>query len=121
MQRLVRNKRQLYLCNKIIDENNTNRIIYSEPIECNMNYQPLSTTGEIIASGNDFINRLVVYTSPEKAREIHNFDRCYVFVEPPEEYDKFCANADFYVDGEPMSFLNEARFYLQRMIGDVDD
>jgi hypothetical protein len=105
----------------MIDENNTNRIIYSNPIKCNMNYQPLSTTGEIIASGNEFINRLVVYTSPTKAKNIHNFDRFYVFIKPPKEYDKFCADADFYVDGEPMTFLNESRFYLQRMIGDVDE
>lgn len=121
MRRLIRNKRQLYLCNKMIDENNTNRIIYSKPIKCNMNYQPLSTTGEIIASGNDFINRLVVYTSPEKAKKIHNFDRFYVFIKPPKQYDKFCVDADFYVDGEPMTFLNESRFYLQRMIGDVNE
>lgn len=121
MQRLIRNKRKFYLCNKTVDENYENRVIYSKPIVCNMNYQPLSTTGEIIASGNEFINRLVVYTSPEKAQKIHNFDRCYVFTNPPKEYDKFCVDADFYVDGEPMTFLNEARFYLQRMIGDVNE
>lgn len=120
MHRLNRNKRIFYVCNKKIDEN-TNREIFSQPIACKMNYQPLSTTGEIIASGNEFINRLVVYTNPAKAKNIHNFDRCYVFVEPPKQYDKFCTEADFYVDGEPMSFLNEARFYLQRMIGDVDE
>lgn len=120
MQRLHRNKRKFYLCNKKVDEN-TNRVIFSKPILCRMNYQPLSTAGEIIASGNDFINRLVVYTSPEQAKKIHNFDRCYVFVSPPEQYDKFCTNADFYVDGEPMPFLNESRFYLQRMIGDADE
>lgn len=120
MQRLNRNKRKFYLCNKTIDED-TNREIFSEPIPCLMNYQPLSTTGEIIASGNEFINRLAVYTNPKKAKNIHNFDRCYVFIDPPEQYDKYCTEADFYVDGEPMSFLNEARFYLQRMIGDNNE
>lgn len=120
MHRLTRNKREFYLCNKMVDEENKNRIIYSKPILCKMNYQPLSTTGEIVASGNEFINRLAVYTSPEEGSQIHNFDRCYVFVKPPENYDKFCTTADFYVDGEPLSFLNETRFYLQRMIGDTD-
>ncbi len=121
MRRLNRNKRKFYLCNKKIDENNPDRIIFSKPIPYEMNYQPLSTTGEIIASGNEFINRLVIYTSPELAKKIHNFDRCYVFIKPPKEYDKFCVDADFYVDGEPMTFLNESRFYLQRMIGDANE
>lgn len=120
MQRLNRNKRKIYVCNKKIDEENGNRIIFSKPTLYRMNYQPLSTTGEIVASGNEFINRLVVYTSPKKAEKIHNFDRCYVFSTPPETHDKYCSTADFYVDGEPLCFLNEARFYLQRMIGDMD-
>ena len=119
MQRLNRNKRKFYICSKQVDED-INRVVFSEPVLCEMNYQPLSTTGEIVASGNEFINRLAVYTSPQKAKNIHNFDRCYVLTEPPEVHDKYCVNADFYVDGEPLFFLNEARFYLQRMIGDTD-
>lgn len=121
MRQLDRNKKEFYLCSRKVDENNQQRIIFSQPILCKMNYQPLSTTGEIIASGNDFLNRLVVYASLEEAKKVHNFDRCYVFTKPPKEYDKLCINADYYVDGEPMSFLNETRFYLQRMVGDTDE
>lgn len=117
MNHLVRNKRKVYLCNQTISLE-TNRIIYTEPTEYNLYYQPLTTDGEIIAAGQEYINRLVIYTSPKIAKEFHDKDRCYVFTEVPETYDKTCTNADFYVDGEPLFFLNEARIYLQRMTGD---
>lgn len=115
MNHLIRNKRIVYLCNQTIENE---RIIYTEPKKYNLNYQPLSTDGEIIVAGNEYINRLAVYTSPEIASAFHNKDRCYVFKEIPSEYNKLCTDADFYVDGEPLYFLNEARFYLQRMTGD---
>jgi hypothetical protein len=118
MYRLKRNKRPIYLCNKTIEND---RIIFTEPVKHEMDYQPLITAGEVITAGPEYINRLVVYTSLEEALHFHNADRCYVFVKKPEEYDKFCNTADFYVDGEPLLFLNEARFYLQRMVGDNDE
>lgn len=118
MKQLIRNRRNIYLCNKIEDNG---RIKFLEPELYKVNFQPLSSAGEIIASGNDYVNRLVIYTSVEKAKEFHNFDRCYVYTEPPEEQDDYCINADFYVDGEPLFYLNEATIYLQRMIGDADE
>jgi len=118
MYRLKRNKKSIFLCNQIIVNN---RKVFSEPIEYKLNYQPLLTEGEIITAGTEYINRLVVYSSVEEASKFHNADRCYVYVEKPEEYDKFCNTADFYVDGEPLILLNEARFYLQRMVGDSDE
>ena len=120
MLNLLRNKRKIYLCNRVINEE-INRIEFTEPLEYRVNYQPLSTDGEIIASGNDYIKRLAIYTSLDKAKDFHNFDRCYVFKNIPEEYDKNCTTADFYVDGEPLLYLNEAIIYLQRMIGDEDE
>ena len=115
MNHLVRNKRVVYLC-KQKEENG--RIIYDEPAEYKLYCQPLSTDSEIIAAGQEYINRLVIYTSPEIASNFKSKDRCYVFTDIPETYDKTCNNADFYVDGEPLYFINESRIYLQRMTGD---
>lgn len=115
MNCLVRNKRIVYLCSK---KEVDNRIIFDEPKEYKLNYQPLSTDGEIIVAGNEHNKRLVVYTTPKIAKEFHDNDRCYVFAKIPDEYDKNCSSADFYVDGEPLTFLNESHFYLQRMTGD---
>lgn len=143
MRHLRRNKRVLFLCNKtqtldeplitedeniIVAENEIpiivesteveDRLIFSIPMKYRLNYQPLATDGEIIVAGTEYNKRLVVYTTPEIAAKFHNGDRCYVFKEPPKIYDKTCADADFYVDGEPLTFLNESHFYLQRMTGD---
>lgn len=115
MTNLRRNKRILYLCNQ---KEENDRIIYTEPKKMKLNYLPLSTTGEIIAFGNEFIDRLVIYTTPKISKDFHNADRCYIFKEKPKEYDKFCSTADFYVDGEPLVYLNEATIYLTRMTGD---
>lgn len=118
MYRLKRNKRSIFLCNQEIKDN---RKIFSRPIEYKLNYQPLLTEGEIITAGLEYINRLVVYSSVKEASNFHNGDRCYVLVEKPEKYDKLCNTADFYVDGEPLIYLNEAKFYLQRMVGDSNE
>ena len=143
MNLLRRNRRSIFLCNKtqtldnplltedgniilceneipiIVESSQVNdRIIFSIPVKYKLNYQPLATDGEIIVAGTEYNKRLVVYTTPKIARMFHNDDRCYVFKDPPKEYDKTCADADFYVDGEPLTFLNESHFYLQRMTGD---
>lgn len=115
MNHLKRNKRLLYLCNrKEVDD----RIIYDKPIPLYVDYQPLSSNGEIIAFGEEYTNRLSVYTNPETAKKFRNADRCYVFIDKPEKYDKLCSTADFYVDGDPMINICEGRLYLQRMTGE---
>lgn len=117
MNRLNRNKRTVYLCNAII-EDTTDRLIFAKPKKIKLNFLPLSSTGEIIAIGEEYIKRLVVYTGLDEIKQIHNGDRFYVYVDPPKNYDKTCATADYYVDGEPLKFINEGRFYLQRMTGE---
>lgn len=146
MNHLMRNKRNVYLCNRtqtldnplmteaedvLLAENGIaliveatgidDRIIFSIPRQYRLNYQPLSTDGEIIVAGDEYNKRLVVYTSPKIAQNFHNNDRCYVFKTPPKGYNKLCDDADYYVDGEPLTFLEESRFYLQRMTGDDDE
>ena len=118
MNNLKRNRNVLYLC-KQIEENG--RIVFDRPKKFNLNYQPVSTTGEIISFGSEFINRLIIYTTSEVAKEFHNFDRVYINNKLPEEYDKTCSDADFYVNGEPLIFLTEAMIYLQRMTGDFNE
>lgn len=116
MRNLKRNQKKIYLCSKT---NKDNKIFYLEPEPLSLNIQPLSTNGEIIAAGEDFTKRMVIYTTAEIAKKIHNTDRCYVD-RLPEKRDSFCGDADYYVDGEPLIYLNEGKFYLQRMLGDQD-
>lgn len=115
MYQLKRNKRVLYLSNRSEDNG---RKIFTEPVKYLLNYQPLTTEGEVITAGTEYINRLVITTDVKTAQNFHNADRCYVFVDKPITYDRFCTTADFFVDGEPLIFINQAKFYLQRMVGE---
>ncbi len=115
MNCLKRNKKQIYLCNK---SSSNDRIIFSNPILKEINFQPISSTGEIIALGENYTKRLKIVTTKKIADSFHNLDRCYVFNSIPETPDIYCSNADFYVDGEPQIYINDAIIYLQRMIGD---
>lgn len=118
MNNLKRNKRKFYLCQKI-EENG--RIIFSEPIEVKLNFQPIEsvkTQGQLLEAGPDFTSTLIVYMRPSNGKMFHNGDRCYVYVEPPEEYDKTCNTADYYVNGDPKKYMNEYTIHLNRMKGD---
>lgn len=119
MKNLLRNKRPLYLCKqKIVND----RIFFDEPKKIMVNYQPVSdkSAAQVLAIGPDYISRLIVYMTPKLAKEFHNLDRCYVFVEPPATHDRTCATADFMVDGRPTEYINEATVHLRRMTGDDD-
>lgn len=118
MTNLKRNRNVLYLCNRIEKDD---RLIFDKPKKMKLNYQPISTTGEIISFGSEFINRLIIYTTKDVAKKFHNFDRVYVYNAVPKTYDKLCSDADFYVNGEPQIFLKEAMIHLQRMTGDSDE
>ena len=115
MNNLKRNKRKFYYCTK---KEENGRIIFSRPKPIKLNYQPIKSIGEVLEAGPDSINTLIVYMRPSLGKLFHNGDRCYVFVEPPKQYDKTCNTADYYVNGEPKIYLNEYTIHLQRMIGD---
>lgn len=118
MTNLKRNKQEFYICNRVEKDG---RMIFTKPKKLEMNYQPVSMTGEIISFGSEFINKLIIYTTKKKAKQFHNADRCYIYIKPPKEYDKYCSDADFYVNGNPLIYLNDAIIYLQRMTGDENE
>lgn len=115
MNNLKRNKRTFYVCNK---KEENGRIIFSEPQEVRLNFQPIRSDFQMLEAGPDFRSTLIVYMRPSKGKIFHNGDRCYVFVKPPEEYDKTCNTADYYVDGDPKIYINEYTIHLERMKGD---
>lgn len=120
MNHLIRNKKELYLCKRKMKND---RIVYEEPQRYLLNYQPLNSVGEIVAVGNEYINRLIFYTDIETGKNFHNFDRCYVYkkIPEPDEYNEFACDGDFYVDGEPQVYMEEVTVFLQRMTGDENE
>lgn len=114
---LKRNKRQLYLCKKYIEDNLTK---YSEPELIETNYQPISSTGEMISIGSEYTQYLKIEDVIEIGNKFSNGDKCYVYVEPPEQNDELCINADFIVNGNPIITLNSATITLKRLTGDEE-
>lgn len=112
---LKRNKQTLYLCKKYVENNITK---YKEPIQISTNYQPVSSTGEMIAIGNEYTQYLKIEDIIEIGKQFSNGDKCYVYTNPPEEHDELCENADFYVNGNPLITLNSAVVSLKRLTGE---
>lgn len=112
---LKRNKQKLYLCKKYVENNITK---FKEPIEIETNYQPVSSTGEMIAIGEEYTQYLKIEDIIEIGKQFSNGDRCYVYVTPPEEHDKLCKTADFCVNGNPLITLNSSKVSLKRLTGD---
>lgn len=105
---------------EIYDVNNY-RTVFSKPMKAKLSFLPLAVNGEMLEIGLEYSKRISIYTTKKFAEKIHNGDRFFVFREPPEEYDKTCATADYYVHGEPSIYLTEATIYLRRMTGDDNE
>ena len=115
MVNMKRNKRTLYLCKKYIEDNITQ---YKEPEEIKINYMPITSNGEMIAIGNEYSQYLKLTGTPEVCSKFSNGDRCYVFVQVPED-DEMREYADFQVYGQPLITINEGNLILKRLTGDM--
>lgn len=113
MNNLKRDKKEFYLCKQEEDGR-----FFKEPILKKLNYQPTSSTGDILAYGADYTMYLTISTTPQKARDFSNGDRCYIYEDIPKEYDKLCSTADYYVYGDPIITSNEGIIRLRKMSGD---
>lgn len=109
---LVRNKRKFYLCKKVADD-----ISFEKPKLKNLNFQPISSVGEMLTLGEEYSMYLRIKCNPNEASDFSDKDRCYVYKKPPLVHDEICDDADYVVDGEPVITLNEAEITLRKLSG----
>ena len=76
---------------------------------------------ELYLCSQDVENNRKIFGHPKKYEVNYQPLTTSGFVDKPTTYDKYCTTADFYVDGEPLYFINQARFFLQRMVGDENE
>lgn len=112
MNGLKRNKSKFYLCKKI--ENSTK---FEEPIKMKLNYEPTNSIGERLTLGEDYSMYLKIKCTLKEASVFKNGDKCYIYVRPPEEYDPLCKDADYIVDGNPATTLNQSEIKLRKLSG----
>ena len=109
---LKRNKRGFYLCNKI-----PNSTKFDKPIYYELNYQPTASVGERLTLGEDYTMYLKIKCTPKEAESFKNGDKCYVYKKPPINHDALCVDADYIVDGNPISTLNQSEIRLRKLSG----
>ena len=109
---LRRNKRPFYLCKKMPESTK-----FDKPILCYLNYQPTNSIGEILTLGEDYSMYLKIKCTPQEAAKFRNGDKCYVYNRPPQIHDELCKDADYIVDGDPSSTLNQSEIKLRKLSG----
>ncbi len=109
---LKRNKRGFYLCKKI-----PNTTQFEEPNLCKLNYQPTNSVGERLTLGEDYTMYLKIKCTPDEAKDFGNGDKCYVYKNPPITHDPLCREADYIVDGNPISTINQSEIRLRKLSG----
>ena len=109
---LKRNKRTFYLCKKI-----PNTTQFERPSSYNLNYQPTNSIGERLSLGEDYAMYLKIKCTAAESLNFKNGDKCYIYKEPPLTHDPLCKDADYIVDGNPITTLNHSEIRLRKLSG----
>ena len=111
---LNRNKRKIYVCKKVP---NNNLKIYEEPVELYENYVITDTEADLQSFGMDAYMYLRIRTNASHKEYYHLGDRVFVNVTPPTEHDNLCKTADYEVYTDPILSLNSLTVLLKRRSG----
>lgn len=111
---LNRNKRKIYVCNKI---QNNDLKTYAEPIMLYENYVVTNTEADLKSFGMDAYMYLRIHTNKSHKNYYHLGDRVYVDVIPPKTHDNLCKTADYEVYKDPIVSLNSLTVLLKRRSG----
>lgn len=114
MVTLNRNKRKIYVCNKV---QNGNLKTYEQPIMLYENYAVTDTEADLEAFGMEAYMYLRIRTNITHKDYYHLGDRVYVNVKPPEEHDELCKLADYEVYQDPIPSINSITILLKRRSG----
>lgn len=114
MRTLVRNKRKIYLCKRIVTDG---LITYATPAIVYDNYVPTNNDSDLIALGDNYPAYLRIKTDSSNINRYQAGDRCYINVAPPIPHDVLCKNADYEVDTRPSDTLNVVEIMLNRLSG----
>ena len=111
---LNRNRRKIYVCNKV---KNGDLKTFKEPIELYENYAVTDTDADLESFGMDAYMYLRIRADKTHKDYYHLGDRVYVNVIPPETHDDLCKTADYEVYQDPVLSLNSITILLKRRSG----
>lgn len=109
-------KRSIHVASRSVNESGVQ--IYGEPKEYEVNCQnvlPTSASAELETFGTSVDSLYQIVGDSDYLKDIKEFDRVYVDVEPPSEVDPLAAKADYTVYRPPCRFPNVTTVYLKRL------
>lgn len=113
---IKRQKKHFYWCERYVDEV-TNITKFKEPKLVYLDYEPTNSDAQVLALGTEYSKYLQVVGNNEDIYKFKNKDRCYIFIEPLEEFDGMCNDADFEVSGDPSRTENGVSLMLKKLSG----
>lgn len=126
MNSLLRNKRELYLCKRYIDEE-TMVTKFKRPVNykgeedkpIKVDWQPISTDSEVLSLGIDYSKYIRIKGTVKEMSIFGNKDRCYVYAKPDfDNFDEMCNDADYEVVQPPVNMLNDGEVMLMKLSGE---
>lgn len=122
MNSLKRNKRELYLCKRYVDEE-VGVTKFKEPVKLKINWQPIDSEAQVLALGFEYSKYIRIKCTKMEAELFSNRDRCYIYVEPQKglKFDVMCNDADYEVRGNPIITLNDGEVMLRKLSGADDE
>lgn len=114
MRTLERDKKALYVCEKIKD---SEPVQFKKPVEVKLNVVATTSEADIVAFGDSYKEYRRAKISITDLDKFHEGDRAYIYVEPPVVHDVLCDTADFEIKSVSDSITQASILFKRLQIG----
>lgn len=114
MRTLERDKKALYVCEKIKD---SEPVQFKEPVEVKLNVVATTSEADIVAFGDSYKEYRRAKISIADLDKFHEGDRAYIYVKPPVVHDVLCDTADFEIKSVSDSISQASILFKRLQIG----
>lgn len=114
MRTLERDKKALYICEKIKD---SDPVQFKPPVEVKLNVVATTSEADIVAFGDSYKEYRRAKISVNELDKFHEGDRAYIYVTPPDKHDVLCETADFEIKSVSDSISQASILFKRLQIG----
>lgn len=118
MNSLMRNKRDLYLCERYVDEE-YQVIKFKTPVKLTVDWQPISTDSQVLSLGTEYSKYIRIKGKISETSRFNYKDRVYVYEKPDfNNFNVMGEDADYEVINAPVNMLNDGEVLLKKLSGE---
>jgi hypothetical protein len=114
MRTLERDKKALYICEKIKD---SDPVQFKPPVEVKLNVVATTSEADIVAFGDSYKEYRRAKISVNELDKFNEGDRAYIYVAPPLVHDVLCDTADFEIKSISDSISQASILFKRLQIG----